>query len=509
MARRPPETEWRFMLNIRPRPWTTRNRREVHDLDHERSECELDEDFRLGNLRYVRIENTLDALVAWLDNNPSYNPCPVCVQLPDYDNNIIEPDDQRVLLYVDRKRLIDLLFDMVAIPSPTFEEGPLATYLADVMAAMGLQVELQPVEDAPGSGRRSQQPIGRWPGREDGPTILLASHMDHEPPAEGWDRPPFQGHAGRGWVYGCGVQDGKGGIATMIAAILALKNAGLSLQGNVVLAPLVGHKRASRGMQTLLESGLRPDWTVDVQNTDLSIVNLAVGALPVRISTTAHPRPFRSTQGADSRPPDPVAQMAQIVQALGPSRVPIKPGGWLNFAPHAALPGFPQLNIDAIEGDSRRCWLDFHVRTVPGQDEETMLNDLERLLNQVGAVEPGLNVTAQVPSPDGLTIPPLVGREDTALVRTLRKWHKRLVRRRPIIGAGAFLGEVGDGHLAAQARIPTVLYGPGDRSIFEQWPTPNERIWIEDMSVAAGTIALTVRDLLGHEPSSARHAHSA
>lgn len=484
------------MQNIRPRPWSVRNRREVHDLDHEREECELDEDFRLGNLRYMRIENTLEALVAWLDDNPSYNPCPLCVHLPDYDNNIIEPDDQRVLFYVDRKRLVDLLLDMVAIPSPTFREGPLATYLADYMADMGLQVELQQVEEPTGSRLRSQQPIARWQGSEEGPTILLVSHMDHAVPVDGWDRAPFQGHVERAWVYGCGVQDGKGGITTMIAAVMALKNAGLSPKGNVVLAPLVGHKHTSQGMRILLETGLRPDWVIDVQNTDLHIVNIGVGIVPVRISAPTRPRSFRATQRSDPALSDPVSRIAQIIQALGPSHAPIKPGGWLNFEPHPGLRGFPQLNIDAIEGDSSHCYVDFQVRTVPGQNEETVRSDLERLLNQVATAESGPQVIMQLPRLGGESISPLVGRDDTPLVRTLRKWHKRLVRRRPVIGAGSFLGEVGDGHLAAQAGIPTILYGPGNIGMFEQWPTPNERIWIEDMNVAAGIIALTLRDLL-------------
>lgn len=397
MSRRPPETQWRFVQNIRPRPWSAHNRREVHDLDNEKEECELDEDFGFGNLNYLRIENTLEALTIWLDDHLSYNPCPQCLYLPEHDNTIIEPEDYRILFHVDRKRLVQLLLDMVAIPSLTFEEGPLATYLAHFLAEIGLDVELQQVEDPAGSGLESQQPIARWPGSEDGPTVLLISHMDHHPIVNGWDRPPFQGQVEGGWVYGCGTQDGKGGIAAMIMAIMALKGAGVSLKGNVILAPVMAHKRASLGTHSLLEAGLCADWAIDVKNTDLNIVTI---------------------------------------------------------------------------------------------------EDLERLLPQMETAQVALRMEVQNSSGEVLTIPPFVGLKDSRLVRTLKKWHKCLVRQKPVIGAETFLGEISDGHLTAQAGIPTVVYGPGSVRAFEQWPTANERIWIEDVVMTANIIALAVRDLL-------------
>src|SRR5574341_1431375 len=256
MARRPPETQWRFIQNVRPRPWSVRNRREVHDLDNEKKECELDEDFRLGNLLYLHIENTLESLTTWLDEDRGYTPCPTCLHLPEYDSIRMESDDQRLLFYVDKKHLIQLLLDIVAIPSPTLAEGALATYLANFLSKMGLDVQLQPVEDHAGTGCKSQQPIACWSGSQDGPTILLISHMDHHPPQEGWDHPPFQGQVERGWVYGCGVQDGKGSIATMLIAIWALKEARLDLKGKVILAPVAGHNKGQIGRHGLLASGL-------------------------------------------------------------------------------------------------------------------------------------------------------------------------------------------------------------------------------------------------------------
>jgi acetylornithine deacetylase len=48
---------------------------------------------------------------------------------------------------------------------------------------------------------------------------------------------------------------------------------------------------------------------------------------------------------------------------------------------------------------------------------------------------------------------------------------------------------VGDGNLLAAQGIPTVQYGPGDIRIYKEWPTPDERVKLDDLVVAAKAVA--------------------
>ena len=75
MSRRPPETQWRYLLNTDP------DHLEVHDLDNEKPQCQIDEIIRAGNARYLRVYDE-DQMASWLKNNPGYDGCYYC--LPRY-----------------------------------------------------------------------------------------------------------------------------------------------------------------------------------------------------------------------------------------------------------------------------------------------------------------------------------------------------------------------------------------------------------------------------------------
>lgn len=66
----------------------------------------------------------------------------------------------------------------IRIPSSTFEEGPLADYLANYMADIGLDVEMMEVTHRAKPGKTTRQPIGRLRGTGGGPSLVLNGHMD-------------------------------------------------------------------------------------------------------------------------------------------------------------------------------------------------------------------------------------------------------------------------------------------------------------------------------------------
>jgi len=52
---------------------------EVHDLDHEQMECQVNEVIRAGNAKYLQIPNDEQSLVRWLRQNPDYDGCKHCL----------------------------------------------------------------------------------------------------------------------------------------------------------------------------------------------------------------------------------------------------------------------------------------------------------------------------------------------------------------------------------------------------------------------------------------------
>ena len=102
--------------------------------------------------------------------------------------------------------------------------------------------------------------IGRLKGMGGGRSLLLFAHPDTEPFREepAWRSEPFVPTTRDGRLYGWGVADDLAGCATLSAAIVALREAGLRPKGAVrlVAAP---SKRHRRGISAALHAGLRAD----------------------------------------------------------------------------------------------------------------------------------------------------------------------------------------------------------------------------------------------------------
>lgn len=103
---------------------------------------------------------------------------------------------------------IALLHDLVAIPSVSGDEEPIARFIEDTVRGWGLDV----VRDATGVKVELR-------ARKPGPTLALVSHVDVVPPGEGWTRDPWTPVVEDGRLYGRGSGDAKASVAAMLTAV--------------------------------------------------------------------------------------------------------------------------------------------------------------------------------------------------------------------------------------------------------------------------------------------------
>ena len=99
---------------------------------------------------------------------------------------------------------LELLKKMVAIPSVEGQEAEMGNLVAEYTASLGMEVEKQEVEP----GRCNV--IARVKIGSGGKTVVLNSHMDVVPAADGWDTAPYQLTIKDGRAYGSGTTDSKG-----------------------------------------------------------------------------------------------------------------------------------------------------------------------------------------------------------------------------------------------------------------------------------------------------------
>src|SRR3712207_133759 len=145
----------------------------------------------------------------------------------------------RVAEHVSEERLVRTACSLVDIPSPTGSEQAMGERMAELMEEIGLHVQWQEVEE----GRPNV--LGVLEGTGGGPTLMFNGHMDTSYSGrEPWlrDKPGFQPHAfvQDGYVYGLGISNMKGALACYLEAVAALRDAGLRLRGDIMVAAVTG-----------------------------------------------------------------------------------------------------------------------------------------------------------------------------------------------------------------------------------------------------------------------------
>ncbi len=169
-----------------------------------------------------------------------------------------------VLRADERSQMMDFLRALVQTPSLSCDERAIAHLIQQELHQVGVGSVMT---DCVGSV------VARL-GNGNGPTLLIDAHMDTvAPSASSWPYGPYSGTIKDGKLYGLGACDMKGSIASMVYAAKRLVETGVELNGNLVLAFAVQEEPCEGCALKVLveEEGIRPDWVVLADPSDLTI----------------------------------------------------------------------------------------------------------------------------------------------------------------------------------------------------------------------------------------------
>ncbi|MCG3162627.1 MAG: N-formyl-4-amino-5-aminomethyl-2-methylpyrimidine deformylase [Acidobacteria bacterium] len=227
-----------------------------------------------------------------------------------------------------RERLVKTLTELVQIPSentpPTGSELGCQQYVHERLSGLGLKSEMYDIRDVPGltehtAFRHERDYAGRpnvaalWQGSGGGRSLLLSGHIDTVPRGSArWSRDPFGAAIEGNRLYGLGSNDMKGGIAAMLVAVEALKEAGVKLRGDLLVETIVDEEFG--GVNGTLAGRLRG------HNADAAIITEPSQQMICPAQTggrTAHITLHAENAGILGAGPPPPAVADQIQYLLG------------------------------------------------------------------------------------------------------------------------------------------------------------------------------------------------
>lgn len=369
------------------------------------------------------------------------------------------------------------------IPSVSCHEDRISRRAAELLREDGLAVEEQEVLP----GRRN---VIAWlrTGRP-GPRLLFNGHLDTLKPPPGYTRDPYKVEAIDGRLYAAEVNNMKAAVGGMMAVMAELASHRDQLCGEVVLSAVIGECDAlGLGTLHMLEQGFRANLCINGEPTDLAVMTSHSGVTQLKLAVigrSAHVS--QRTQGINA-----IDKLVRLLPRFTEQA--------LTFVRHEAFPGLPTINVGLIKGgtlpsmlaDAAEAGID--VRTVPGMSPESVLADLESVLEVARREDPELEASLVLSQRPGFCQErPFHMSADAPIVRTVADAHAKVVGHAAKVGTlvpQVFFGTDASHILAAG--IPTAIYGPGKVTDIS---TPDESMAVSDMVTAARVYLQSALDI--------------
>ncbi len=400
--------------------------------------------------------------------------------------------------HLDSDRLLADLDTLLAMPSlgGTTAEVDIQRHLAQAWRAEGLAVDEWDIDleqitadpEFPGMEVARSQAVGvtaTLAGTGGGQTLLINGHTDVVPPGDldAWSGDPFtprlEQRDGIDVIVGRGACDMKAGLVAGWAAMRAISESGITLRGDVILAPVVGEEDGGLGTFALLRHGISADMCIVPEPTSLDLVPANGGALTFRLIVRgAATHASRRTEGVSA-----IEKFMPIMQALTayeaernssvdplmarwPIAYPISigtihAGDWASTVPDLlTAEGRLGVALDESVADAR--------------------SRLESAVAAACALDPWLrDHPVEVQWWGGQFAS---GRTDLAhpVITELGEVHRELTGAAPLIYGGPYGSDLR--LLSGLGGIPTVQYGPGDAA---RAHAPDEYVPVDEVITCA------------------------
>jgi acetylornithine deacetylase len=394
---------------------------------------------------------------------------------------------------IDEKACLEFLAQMVRHKSYSQTDGEraLAAFMVDRMRAIGLTADTTPVE-----GTRVNA-IGTWKGIGGGKSLLFNGHLDTNPVSEGWTVDPWGGKVDDKFIYGIGVSNMKAGDAAYYCAVKSLIDAGVRLKGDVILTYVVGELQGGVGTLAAIRQGVKADYFINSEPTDLAALTMHAAAFTFIIELTGITRHLSKREESV----DAIAAACDLIPRLNAMT--------FSGAKSDEHRGINRAHVGVVHGalgkdlhEWRPPQVSDYVRLkgsgryAPGQTEEQVIADMRRVLADLEKRFPGLKATITPEHQIGRPMmPPFEVAKDSRIVKAVNAAYERVRGTKQPTGAITPPGYYGTdaAHFYKELGMEGVVCGPGGRYN----TMPDERVDIPDYLDMVRVYRLAILDICG------------
>ncbi|HNZ83216.1 MAG TPA: M20 family metallopeptidase [Sedimentibacter sp.] len=356
---------------------------------------------------------------------------------------------------ISEKEIIDCIGELVKIKSyqgVENQETEAAEYICRLFESEGIESGLVPVAE----GRCNV--IGKIKGNGKGKTLLLTGHMDTVPP---YDMPnPFEMENDGNVLTGRGAVDMKGQLACMIFSMIAIKRSNIKLCGDVIFAGVIDEEEKSLGTIDLIEKGLKADAAIVGEPTNLNICTAHRGLEWFEFyfqGKAVH-------GGCQHEGINAILNASNFIQRIEEKLMPkiIKEN-------HDII-GTSSMNYGTIHGGTQpstvagECVLKVDRRWVPGIKYNDILKQYQDVIDELSIEDEKFKCTFKVMETsamkEGYIHDPMEIDHNHPIIEIAKACTKDVINKEPEITY--FPAWSDGGLLSSYAKIPTIIFAPGD-----------------------------------------------
>ncbi|WP_179400998.1 ArgE/DapE family deacylase [Burkholderia guangdongensis] len=378
-----------------------------------------------------------------------------------------------------RDDVVAMLSRLVAYPSLRGAEGPAQTYMREVFASLGLEIDafeidVDEIAKHPGyspalddyAGRPNVVGIHRPKHGTHGRSLILNGHIDVVPVGDEtlWARAPFAPAVVDGRLYGRGSGDMKAGIVAYTMAFRLLRELGYEPAAPVYLQSVIEEECTGNGALACLVRGYEADAAIIPEPTDGTIMDAQAGVAWLELDVSGLPaHAATATKGCSA-----IEFVWYLYQAI--KRLEAK---WnepcCRHHRFADMHHPINFNLGVINGGewassvATRCHAEIRIGYYPGMTADIAIDAVKTAIGEAFDAHPNRHafrwsVTNRGFKSDGFALD-----RDIPLIRTLRECHADVTDAPAEFVA--FAGTTDAKFFNLYGTTPALCYGPAGQNI--------------------------------------------